>query len=96
MDDFSILTQSIGEYAVSVLGPENLRGLQVLMNPRDLTGHISIVLEDESDESQKQILRSLFDVERVFFDEAVLSFSFVREIDADLAESTATPIYSYA
>lgn len=96
MDDFQILTQSIGEYAVDTVGRDNLRALELIMNPRDMTGHLSIALTDGSADAQKTVLRALFDVEQVFFDEAVLSYSFVDEIDDDEVVPAAASKYSYA
>jgi hypothetical protein len=96
MDEFKILTQSIGEFAVTTVGTENLKGLQLTMRPDDHTGHIAVALVDESDEAQKSVLRSLLEVEQVFFDEAVLSFSFVDHIDRDVDEPETAALFSYA
>lgn len=96
MDDLQILTQSIGEYAVDTVGRENIRGLQVVMNPVDQTAQIAVVLADDSDESQKAALRALFDVEAVYLDEAVLSFAFVDDLEQADAAFAARQVYSYA
>jgi hypothetical protein len=96
MDDLQVLTTSIGEYTVDTLGRENLRGLQVTMDRRNLVGHIAIALQDNTDMQQKSAIKDLLEIEQMYFDEAVLSFSFVEEIDADSVATSSVPQYSLA
>jgi len=75
------LAASIGSLSVDLVGRDNLRGLQVFIDNLNHVGTISVALYDNTDSAQKNALVELADVERAFFDDAILSFSFVRDID---------------
>jgi hypothetical protein len=96
MDDLQVLTTSIGEFTVDVLGRDALRDLQVTLDVRSLDCHIAIALEDNSERQQRAVIKELLDIERMYFDEVVLSFSFVESIERDPAELSAVPQYSFA
>lgn len=91
------LAASIGTFSVSLVGEKNLRGLQVFVDSAVRLASVSVALVNNSDRCQKRALAELADVERAFFDDAVFSFSFVRDIDhgvVNLAPSVSH--YSYA
>lgn len=94
LDDLQALTQSIGEYAVGVIGRENLSGLQVTVDRRNMSAQISVHLADNTDEAQLAVIVDLFDVERMFADEVVVSYSFVEEID--VAAETRESVRQYS
>jgi hypothetical protein len=96
MNEFQALTTAIGEYSVSSLGKENLTGLQVILNPRELSGFVSIALRDRSDQALRAAIVEMFEVERVYSDEVAISFVFVDQIDETLAASASVPQYSFA
>ena len=75
------LAASIGTLSVDLVGRDKLRGLQVFMDNLNHVGTVSVALNDNTDSAQKNALSELADVERAFFDDAILSFSFVRDID---------------
>jgi len=96
MNEFQALTTAIGEYTVDLLGKEKLNGLQVILNPRELSGFVSIALRDRSDEAQRAAIVEMFDVERVYADEVAISFVFVDQIDVTADETASVPQYSFA
>lgn len=97
LDEFQALTTSIGEYSLDTIGRENLRGLRVTLDPRSLNAEMVLVLTENSDMLQKSVLRDLFEIERVFADDAVLSYQFAEALDDDNAEAlTSVPLFSYA
>ncbi|WP_243063167.1 hypothetical protein [Humibacter sp. RRB41] len=81
VNDLQALTTSIGEYTLDTLGKETVTGLQVSMDGVDHNGRITVALKDNSDAEQKRVLRELFEIEQMYFDEAALSFDFVQDID---------------
>ncbi|NQX15122.1 hypothetical protein [Rathayibacter sp. VKM Ac-2857] len=95
IDDLETLTESIGQFTLSSLGKENLRRLSVVVNPVDQTCEVSITLVDDSGESQLEIIRSMLEVEQVFLDDVVMSFSFVDIDDASVAHGLQRQ-FSYA
>ncbi|WP_314148439.1 hypothetical protein [uncultured Leifsonia sp.] len=96
VNDLQALTTSIGEFTVDALGRESIAGLQVVMEAVDHLGHISIALKDNSDAEQKRVLRELFEIERMYYDDAALAFEFVDAVDPDLPAKSNVPVYSYA
>jgi len=80
MSEFQALVTAIGEYTVDALGRENLTGMQVTLNPREMAAFMSIALEDRSDAAQKAAISELFEIERVYSDEVVLTYVFVDEV----------------
>jgi hypothetical protein len=95
MDELQALTTSIGEYTLDVLGRENLTGLQVTLDKRDRGAFMLIALADGSDEEQRRVIAEMFEVEKVFVDEAVLTYLFVDEIMSGATVDASTPQYSY-
>ncbi|HEY4212096.1 MAG TPA: hypothetical protein VGM84_11485 [Steroidobacteraceae bacterium] len=96
LDEFQALTTAIGEYSVDTLGREKLSGLQVILNPRELSAFVSIALRDRSDEAQRAAISEMFDVERVYADEISLSYVFVDEIEKTADAHSSVPQYSFA
>jgi hypothetical protein len=96
LNEFEALTHSIGEYSVDTLGKDNLSGLQVVVNPRETSGFVTIALRDQSDEAQREAIAEMFEVERTYADEVSLTFVFVDSIDATMAATASVPQYSYA
>jgi hypothetical protein len=90
------LVTSIGENAVDLIGKENLVGLQVYLDQLDESAEITVSLRDNSDESQREAIRALLDVEELFYDEAALSFHFVDDITTNGDHRIARAQYSYA
>lgn len=89
LDEFQALTHSIGEYAVMVIGRDSLAGLQVVFDRRNCSGQVSIALAQNTSEEQLRVIECMFDVEQTFENEAVISYSFVEEID-ELVEARET------
>lgn len=96
LDEFQALTQSIGEYAVTVIGRESLAGLQVVFDRRNSSGQISIALAKNSSDEQLRVIECMFDVEQMFETEAVLSYSFVDDIDESIEARETIRQYSLA
>ncbi|ODA89813.1 hypothetical protein ATY41_03980 [Leifsonia xyli subsp. xyli] len=96
VNELQLLTTSIGEFAVDAIGRETINGLQVVMEAVDRLGHVSIALKDNSDAEQKRVLRELFDIERMYYDEAALAFQFIHELEPDIAAKANVPVYCYA
>jgi hypothetical protein len=94
LDELQALTQSIGEYAISVIGRENLSGIQVTVDRRNMSAQLSVRLAENSDETQLGVIMALFDVERMYADEVVVSYSFVEEID--VSEETRESVRQYS
>lgn len=95
-DELQVLTTSIGEFTVDTLGRDTINGLQIVMEAVDHLGHVSIALKSNTDAEQKRVLRELFEIERMYYDEAALAFEFVDAVDPDLAARENLPVYSYA
>lgn len=96
LDEFQALTTSIGEYSLDTIGRDHLRALRVTLDTRTMNADLVIVLEENSDEEQVATLRELFEVERVFADEAVLSYQFAEALDDEMADRASVPLFSYA
>jgi hypothetical protein len=96
MSELQALTTSIGEYALDVIGRNSVEALQIVMEQIDHVGKVTIALSDNSDEEQKRVLRDLFSIEDVYFDEAALTFTFVDGPDAIREPAGAVPQFSYA
>ena len=94
-DEVQVLVTAVGEYTLSTLGRENLSGLQVTLDPRDMSCHVTVALRDNSDGAQKQAISDLLEVEEVYFDELVLAFSLVDALSEELPRAEI-PHYSYA
>jgi len=91
------LAVTIGEFSVDVVGRHNLRGLEVFVDSDENTGSVTVALAHNTDRAQKSALADFADVERAFFDDAILSFSFVRDIDhAPPAVAPNVRHFSYA
>lgn len=95
-DELQALVISIGEHSLNAIGRENVRALDLRLDPRTNEASMRIVLSDNSDPAQMQALQSLFEVELLFTDEAVLSFAFAQELDEQRATARAIPQFSYA
>lgn len=80
MDELEALAQSIGEHTIEAIGREAFSGIQVTVDRRNMSAQISILLADDSDDEQLRVIRQLFDVEQIFVDEVVISYSFVSAI----------------
>jgi len=96
LNDLQALTTSIGEYTLDTIGRESVKGLQVMIESIDHQGRVSVALKDNSDAEQKRVLRELFEIEQLYFDEAALSFSFVENLDDVTATEVSAPVFSYA
>jgi hypothetical protein len=96
LDEIQALTTSIGEFSLDTIGKSKLRGLRVTLDPRSLNAEMVIVLKKNTDSQQKSVLRSLFEVERVFADDAVLSYHFADDLVDDEATLGMVPLFSYA
>lgn len=95
-DEQRALTASIGEFTLDLLGREKISGLRVTFDPRERSAFMTIVLRDDSDESQRRVIGELFEVERVFAEDAVLTYVFVDHIEKDPAEASSELEFSYA
>ena len=95
-DELQALTISIGEHSLNAIGRDNLRAMDVLLDPRTHNATMTIVLRANDDESQTDAIRELFEVERLFADEAVLSYVFAEALDNEKASLNAMPQFSYA
>lgn len=96
VDEVSALTQSIGEYAVQMVGKENLAELAVVLNPADLTARVSLVLKDNNEATQRDALEALFEVQELFFEDASMMFTFGHMRDMEDAEQGAQRQFQYA
>ena len=96
MDEFRALTYAIGDFTVDALGKENLTGLQVVTDPRELSAFISIALKDQSDVAQRRAIAVMFEVEEMYFDEVALTYVFVDHIHDSIHATSSVPQYSYA
>ena len=95
-NELQALTTSIGEHSVDAIGAEHLNALEVSLDSRDMTCQVIVALSDNSDAEQRRVLTALLDVESLYYDEAVLSFSFVDSIEHDSAPLESVPQYNYA
>ncbi|QOD93472.1 hypothetical protein [Chryseoglobus sp. 28M-23] len=96
LDEFQALTQSIGEYAADLIGRESLAGLRVTFDRRNRSGQISIALNAPSGDEQLRVISCMFEVEQVFKDEAILSYSFVDGIGDEVEARETIRQYSLA
>lgn len=96
VDEFSALTQSIGEHAVSAIGSEHLRELSVVLSGTDMTARIVVSLRENTQAEQDYALEELFNVQELFFDEVSMTFGFGTETELANAESTARRQFSFA
>lgn len=88
--DFAVLAQSIGETTIGYIGRERLRALAVEVDPRVNEASIEIVLRRDSEESRRAALEAVLEVGEIFWNEVVLSHSFVAELhdrERSLADS---------
>lgn len=95
-DEFNVLVTAVGEYTLSALGRDNLRGLRVTLDHHEMSCHVTIALENNSDANQKHAIQQMFDVEQIYFDELVMSFSLVESLDDVEAPRESVPQYSFA
>lgn len=96
IDAVRALVTSIGENSVALIGKENLVGLQVYLDAVDDSAEITVSLRNNSDQSQREAIQALLDVEELFYDEAALSFHFVDDITTNGDHRVARALYSYA
>ena len=99
MDENQVLTQSIGEHALTAIGREHVHTLTVTFDARDASCVIAFVLEDNSDAEQLRAIDRLLDVQMLFMDEASIEFRIDDVTDAHEAadrHSISQRQYSYA
>ncbi len=96
MDELQALAQSIGEYTVDLIGRDNLDALQVTVDRRNRSAQVSIELKKPSDAEQLRVLDVMFELEQMYFEEVVLSYSFVEAIDATADDRETVRQFSYA
>ena len=90
MDENEILTRSIGENAVDMIGRDHLRALSVLFDARDAGCTIAVVLRENTDEEQLRAIDRLIDVQMLFIDEASIEFRIDDEASDDSEEDHHT------
>lgn len=81
MDENEILTRSIGESAVDVIGRDHLSSLTVLFDARDASCTISFTLNDNSDQEQLRALDRLVDIQMMFIEEASIEIQIEDKAD---------------
>ncbi len=95
-DELQALTISIGEQSLNAIGRDNLRALEVQLDPRTYHATMTIVLRSNDDRAQTDALHELFEVENLFADEAVLSYVFAERLDRERATAEFMPQFSFA
>ena len=97
MDASEALTTAIGEFCVDTVGQDKLTGLEVTFDPRESSAFITMSLRDNSDAAQREAINHMFEVERVFNDDASLTYIFVRHIEAETEEAQTRALrFSFA
>ncbi|WP_313812972.1 hypothetical protein [Glutamicibacter sp.] len=76
MDNAEALVHSIGLHAVSGIGKENLRALEVALDSDSHEAHIAVVLRHESEEQILRTTDKLNDLQILFLGEASIEWSF--------------------
>jgi hypothetical protein len=95
-DEVQVLVTAVGEYTLSTLGADNLAGLRVTLDPSEMSCHVTVALSDNSEENQKKAIRSLMEVEDIYFDELVMGFSLVTSLDDEEVPRASIPQFSHA
>ncbi|WP_461634517.1 hypothetical protein [Glutamicibacter soli] len=96
MDNAEALVHSIGLHAVSGIGKENLRALEVALDSENNEAHITVVLREETED---QILRStdkLNDLQILFLGEASIQWTFEESGSRTRTVRATEKQYQYA
>ncbi|WP_413456024.1 hypothetical protein ACLQ8T_05980 [Glutamicibacter sp. FR1] len=76
LDDAEVLVQSIGLHAVSAIGKENLRALEVALDAENGEAHIVVVLQNETEEQILRATDKLNDLQILFLGEVSINWAF--------------------
>ena len=85
MDENQILTQSIGEHAVTAIGRERLHSLTVTFDARDASCTLAFVLVENTDSEQLRAIEKLLDLQMLFVDEATIEIR-IEDVHSEHAE----------
>jgi hypothetical protein len=86
MDAFTALVHSLGEHAVTYIGKQNLRRLDIFGDERDGTAFMEVFLQENTWEQQTAAIDKINELRDIFFDELSIDFRFMSE-DSSTAEA---------